>query len=328
MTDAVVVGLALTAALCFGAQTLLVERGLSRTAESNPDSNSNPGAALAAAAVSLAGSVAVLWALVGLRGGGSPASALPPRPAALLPFVVAGIADPALTRLCYFEGIDRVGPSVASAVTAGSPAVAALIAVLALGASLSVPEALGVACVVAGVAWLQLGAGGGADEGDESEFGRSTDDLIGRELADARPRDAVLPVAAAVFIGAASVVVEAGLRGFSDALVATAVTQSTALAVLLPVAVWSANARRLAARTPLPALLTFVAAGLVVGVGWYAMFLALGRGSVVAVLPLVSTYPLVVVAASYAAGRERPRSPALLLAVALVVAGAAAVQAA
>ena len=319
-----VVGLALTAALCFGAQTLLVERGLSRTARS--DSGSNPGAALAAAAVSLAGSTAVLWALVGLQRGVSPASVLSLRPVALLPFVVAGVADPALTRLCYFEGIDRVGPSVASAVTAGSPAVAALIAVLALGASLSVPEALGVACVVAGVAWLQLGAGGGADGGDGCDV--PTDDLIGRELADARPRDAALPVAAAVFIGTASVVVEAGLRGFSDALVATAVTQSAALAALLPVAVQSANARRLAARAPQSALFAFVAAGLVVGVGWYAMFLALGRGSVVTVLPLVSTYPLVVVAASYAAARERPRSPALLLAVALVVAGAAAVQAA
>ena len=41
-----VVGLALTAALCFGAQTLLVECGLSPATRSN--SGSNLGAALAA----------------------------------------------------------------------------------------------------------------------------------------------------------------------------------------------------------------------------------------------------------------------------------------
>lgn len=305
-----VVGLALTAAVCFGAQTLLVRRGLDPSAV-----RSESDAALAAATVSLVGSVAVLWGLVGLRGG-----PLPPWSAALVPFVVVGVADPALTRLCYFEGIGRVGPSAASAVTAGSPAVAALIAVVALGATLTGVEAVGIACVVAGVAWLQSGAG--TDAGSAG-----ADDLIGRELAAARPRDVAFPVVAAVLIAAASVVVEAGLRTFSDALVATAVTQSAALLTLLPSFAGSASARRVARRAPPAARLAFALAGLVVAVGWYATFLALGRGSVVTVLPLVSTYPLVVVAVSYAAAGERPRSPTLLGAVTLVVVGAAAVQA-
>lgn len=54
-----VVGFALTAALCFGARTLLVERGLS-CAAAGADSDANSGAALlAAVALVVAGAAAV-----------------------------------------------------------------------------------------------------------------------------------------------------------------------------------------------------------------------------------------------------------------------------
>ncbi|WP_101294769.1 DMT family transporter [Halegenticoccus soli] len=296
--------LALVASACFGVQTLLVERGLDR----------GDTTALGAAAVTLVGSVSFLWAVVFVRRG------VPAAPLALVaPFLLAGVADPALTRLFYYEGIDRVGPTVASAITAGSPAVAAVIAVPVLGEAFGVGEAVGLALVVGGIAVLQVVRP--SNDGVEA-------DAIRRELADASPRDSLYPVVATALLAAAFVVVKIGLGEYPDALSATALTQTAALATLAPIAAGSTRTRRgLRAVHPRTVGL-FLPAGVVVAVGWYAMFAALRVGSVVTVLPLVSTYPLVVAAAAYAAARQLPRSPVLLGAVVAIVAGTASVQAA
>ncbi|MUV56328.1 DMT family transporter [Halogeometricum sp. CBA1124] len=195
------VALALLSSVGFGFQTLFVRHGLSRDDDSTP---------LTAATVTLVTSCTLLAAILFVRRGVPTVPALP----SLLPFLVAGVLDPGVSRLLYFEGIDRVGPSVAAALTASSPAVA----------------------------------------------------------------------------------------------------------TILPLALGSGRVRRYAGTTSTEALASFAAAGVFVGTAWYAMFLALDLGSVVTVLPVVSTYPLVVVAASYALAGEWPRSPALLAAVFAIVA--------
>ena len=121
-----------------------------------------------------------------------------------------------------------------------------------------------------------------------------------------------------------------GFRAYPNALVATATAQTAALLVLLPAALarWTRRSRR--GRHPVVgtphAVLVAIAAGIVLAVGWFAMFLALQMGTVVTVLPIVSTYPLVVAIGSALVERELPRSPLLLLAVVAIVAGAALVQ--
>lgn len=302
------VALALAASVCFGAQTLFVRRGLSQDTESTP---------LAAAIVTLSTSFAVLSVVLLARRG------IPDLPvlALLAPFVAAGVLDPGVSRLLFYEGIDRIGPSVTAAVTAGSPAVATLIAVVFLGERVTPVKVVGVGLVVVGVAIIQLRRPN--PEGSDAEVEL---DAVREELLDASPRNLAFPVAAAVCIAVSFVVVKVGLGGAVDTLVGTTVAQFAAVLALIPLALGSGRARAYTRHASAAALRSFVAAGLLVGVAWYAMFLALDLGSVVTVLPIVSTYPLVVVAASYALAGQRPRSPVLLAAVVGIVLGAAAVQ--
>lgn len=303
------VALAVASSVCFGLQTLLVRHGLSRDDESTP---------LAAAVLTLATSSALLAVVLAVRRG------VPTLPAVgfLLPFVAAGVLDPGISRLLYFEGIDRVGPSVAAAVTAGSPVVATFVAVPLLGERVTPPKAVGVGLVVVGVATIQLRrppSGGSASVGDL--------DAVRRELVDASPRDLSFPLAAAATIGVSFVAVKIGLDGPVGTLFGTTVAQFAAIATLVPLALGSEPARTYASTASREGTASFLLGGVAVGAAWYAMFLALDAGSVVTVLPVVSTYPLVVVAASYAVARERPKSPVLLAAMLAIVVGAAAVQA-
>lgn len=217
----------------------------------------------------------------------------------------AGHGDPALTRFCYYEGISRVGPTLSSAVTAGSPAVAA---------------------VVAGVAWLQFASESSVAPGTDAESADGELDLLQRELHRSERWDLGYPLAAMVLIGLAGVLVDVGLGGYEDAVTATALTQSAALgAVVLALAV-RPDLRRQATVTDRRILAIHVAAGGVLAAGWLAMFAAFQAGRVVTVLPLVSTYPLFVVVLSALAARELPRTPQVLAAMSAIVAGAALVQ--
>ncbi|SFG84568.1 Uncharacterized membrane protein [Halopelagius inordinatus] len=302
------VTLALVSSVCFGLQTLFVRHGLSRDEESTP---------LAAAVLTLATSSVLLTVVLAVQRG------VPTLPAValLLPFVVAGVLDPGISRLLYFEGIDRVGPSVAAAVTAGSPVVATFVAVPFLGERVTPLKAVGVGLVVVGVATIQLRRppSGGSESAGEL-------DAVRRELVGTSPRDLSFPLAAAATIGVSFVVVKFGLNGPVGTLFGTTVAQFAAIATLIPLALWSEPARDYARTASREGAASFLLGGVAVATAWYAMFLALDAGSVVTVLPVVSTYPLVVVAASYALARERPKSPVLLAAVLGIVVGAAAVQ--
>jgi DME family drug/metabolite transporter len=311
------VRLALVASLCFGFQTLAVEHGLSQEDDST---------ILAAATLTLATSTAVLWTVVGVQRGVPTVPTL----AVLVPFVVAGVADPGLSRLLFYEGIDRLGPAVAAGILAANPAIGALIAVPVLGEQFAAVEAVGVALVVAGVVGIQLarpstsdtdGVDGADDVDDIDDI-----DAVRRELAGATPRDLLVPGLGAVLLAASFVLVKVGFDAYSDTLVATTIAQTAALLLVAPVALRSRSARQYARRASPRAIGAFLFAGITVGTGWYAMFLALELGTVVTVLPLVSTYPLVVVVGTYAAARELPKSPTLLAAVLAIVLGAAAVQ--
>lgn len=303
--------LAVFAALCFGVQVLFVEYGMNRNARR---SSGRP--ALTAAFLTLATSVGVLWAFVVALRGGVPSVS----PVRLLPFVLAGVMDPASTRVLYYEGIARIGPSVPSAITAGSPAVAAIVAVPVLGESLGLPGGIGLAFVVTGIAGLQL------VRGDETADASEGQDPLLDELRGVSSRDLLYPVAAMVLIGVAFVVVKVGLRTVPDTLTATAATQSAALLSFLTLFVVSPTARGRALDTDRRALFALLAAGVVVALGWFSAFYALRLGTVTTVLPLVSTYPLVVVLLSSFLARDLPTSRRVLAAIALIVVGAGLLQ--
>lgn len=301
--------LAVTAALCFGAQTLLIQRGLDADRDAS---------ALGAAALTLVVSTLVLWGLVAARRG---VPALPPV-ALLALFALSGVADPGFARLFYFEGIDRMGPTVPAAITAVSPAVAAVLAVAALGSNLRFIEVVGLGLVVAGVAVLQVVR----PSSDVAGGATVRTGVIRRELVGASGRDFLFPLAATGCIAGSFVLAKVGLDAFPDTLTATAVTQTAALLLLLPISAGSGPARRYLRSPTRASVVAFLASGVVVAIGWYAMFLALEGGTVVAVLPVVSTYPLIVIAGTCLVERLLPRSLVLLGAVLAIVTGSIAVQ--
>ena len=301
-----VYALSLFAAVCVALQTIAVEVGLRRTEGSG---------AFTAALVSIVVSVAIFWAILVVRGFPTGVTV-----AGLLPFVVAGLLNPAAFRLLYFEGIDRVGARVAATVQATYPAIATLLAVGTLGETLSALTAGGVALIVVGGGILQFVRNASADDD------APTTDLIAAELADLDTRDLVYPVVATVILAVSYVIVKYGLDRMQTPVVATATGQTVALVAFLGILATSPRSRRQLSTVSRPAYIAFAGAGVAVAVFWLAQFFALEVGSVVTVIPLVSSAPLFVVAISYALARELPRSGRVVLAVLAIVGGVVLIQ--
>lgn len=299
--------LALFASVCMGGQALAVESGLRRARREADES-----AALAAVFVTIVVSVIIFWTLL-LARGTVPTLTIPK----LAPFVVAGILNPALLRLVYFEGIDRVGARISATVLAAYPAVAAMLAVGFLDESLGPALGGGIVCIIAGGALLQL----------TRRVGDDAEDLIVRELVSIRSRDVTFPVAATVLAAASYVLVRFGLTRFPDPIVATTAAQSAAFVVFLGIFAIFPTLRRQARVSNRGVGLAFIAAGVLIALFWLAQFYALRIGTVVTVVPLVSTFPLVVVGISYLGAGELPGSPRVIAGIALIIVGAVLVQA-
>lgn len=297
--------LALVAAGGFAVYTVVVEFGMSWTeGEASP--------ALAAAFYSTIVVAAAFWVLALQRGIPSGSLALE----RIWPFVVAGIVYPALFRFLYYEGIDRVGASITAAIMGGYPAVSVVLAVAILGDALGGISAGGIVLIIGGVVILQLT--------QETEDG-DIDDVVTEKLVGADPRDLLYPLAAMVFTGSAFVLIDFGLTDYPDPVLATAVTQTPALFIFTAwaVAAGAASGQLHLGRHVLGA---FVLAGAFNFVGWLANFFALQSGSVITVIPLLNTMPLLILGITYGIERDVPRSPRIIGAVVAIVAGATLVQ--
>lgn len=300
--------LALFAAVAFGCYTVIVERGM---ATATADSGESP--VFAAAFFSTVIAVAAFWVLAFARGIPDGALTLPK----VAPFVVAGVAYPALFRFTYYEGIDRVGASISAAIMGAYPAISALLAVLALNERVTLPGAAGIGLIVVGVALLQLQQQSGSTD---------LDDMLSERLAESDAADFLYPVSAMVLLGGSYVLIKFGLERFPDPVVATALTQTPALFVFGAWGLVSTEARG-QLRIRWLVVGAFVAAGAFNVMGWLGQFFALQAGTVITVIPLLNTFPLVVMAISYGIARQVPRSPRIVAAVLAIVAGATLVQA-
>ena len=299
---------AVFAAGSFAVYTLALERGMERA---RLDADVSP--TLGAAFVSTVVAFVIFWALALARG--IPFDELTVESVA--PFVVAGIVYPALFRVLFFEGIDRVGAGVTAAVAGSHPAVAAVFAVIALGEVVTPVGGLGIVLVVVGVVLLQLtqGAAGEAD----------LEDVLKTRLAAARPIDLLFPLAATVSVAAALVLIKWALDRFPDPVTATAITQLPAVLIF---AAWIFGGPRGSAqlRVGRPVLAAYGVSGVFVVGGWLGQFFALRLGEVVTVVPVLNAYPLIVVGITYALARQIPRSPRILAAIVAILLGATLVQ--
>ncbi|MBX0325095.1 DMT family transporter [Halomicroarcula sp. F13] len=299
--------LALLASVFAGLQAVSVEYGLS-----NGEYEDGRSPALAAAFLSILVSVVVFWTLLLVRGVSF--ASLTVESAA--PFVVAGLANPAVFRLLYFQSIDHIGARISAAIVSANPAVAAILAVPLFSEPLTVLSGVGLLCIVGGSVVLQV----------SSTAGESHDDLLVEELARVGLTDLVRPVAAMLLLGCSFVLVKVGLNGYGDTLVGTALGQTSALVAFGLLFGVSRTSRRQAGIRDRLALAAFTLAGVFVAGNWLAWFSALQLGTVVTVVPLSNVYPLVVVALSYAMVRRVPKSPRVLVGITAIVAGATLMQ--
>lgn len=298
--------LALLAAGGFACYTVTVEYGMARTeGEGSP--------VLGAVFVSTVVVTVAFWGFAAARGLPSAVT----DPGQVWPFVVAGVAYPAVFRFLYYEGIDRVGSSITAAVLGAYPVVSVLLAVAVLDEILGLFAAGGVALVVGGVVLLQV-TQGRADAAD-------ADDVVTGKLAAADTRDLLYPAAATFLTGGAFVLIDFGLAGFPDPVTATAVTQTPALVLFSG---WALVAGLGSGRLRLgrPVLGAFALAGGFNFLGWLTNFFALQSGSVITVVPLLNTTPLLVMVLTYGAERQVPRSTRLVAAVGAIVVGVTLVQ--
>jgi uncharacterized membrane protein len=290
-----------------GLQALTVEYGMSSGKFGNDRSP-----ALAAAVISIVVSVAVFWSLLAVRGVSLGSFTL----VQIAPFAVAGLGNPAAFRLLYFRSINRIGARVSAAIVCANPALAAILAVPLFGESFTIVTALGLLCIVLGAVVLQIAR---ADDD-------SPEDLLLEELSELHVTDLVAPLTAMVMLGLSFVLVKVGLNNLSNPLVGTAIGQTAALVAFLGLFGGSGTMRRQVGISDRIGLIAFTLAGVFVAGNWLAWFSALQIGTVVTVVPLANTYPLFIVAFSYLAVRQVPKSPRVIGGIIAIVAGATLMQ--
>ena len=275
--------LALCAALCFGLALVLTQFGLRHLSPRQ------------GAVVSISTTALLFWLLspltLDLAGWNG---------RALVIFLALGLLFPATVTLLTFEANRRMGPSVSGALGNLAPVFAVALAALALGEAPDLPQAVGIATIVIGVAALSVDR---------------------RWLDTSWPYWAAgLPIAAAAIRGLVQPVMKLGLQMWPSPFAAALAGYSVSALI---VAGALARSGAPAGAFKRPGIAWFAAVGLSNGSAVLAMYAALARGSVVVVAPLVATYPLVTLLLAAILWRDAPTTLLRVVGVALTVLGAA-----
>lgn len=285
----------------FRTQTVSVEYGLD-----NGDCPGDRSPALTAAFLSIVVSV-VFWALLVVRG--LPTERIPIRATLPSSSQACSILRPFVS--CTSRVVDRIGARISAAIISVNPAVATVLALSLFGEPFTLLTAAGLVSIIAGAAILQI-TGSSPD---------AENDLLVGKLASIELRDVSVPAAAMVLLGVSFVLVNYGLDGYSDPLLDTAVGQTSALVAFVVLFGVSKGSRRRAYVRDRTALAAFVIGGLFVAGNWLAWFSALQIGDVVTVVPLSNTYLLFIVAISYLAALQVPKSPRVIAGIVSIVLG-------
>jgi drug/metabolite transporter (DMT)-like permease len=214
-------------------------------------------------------------------------------------FALVGLFFPAAVTLLTYTGNQRMGPTITSAVSCTTPMFALSGAIVFLGESLTAGNVLGTAVIVLGM--LVLTWSGGAAR-------RSW------------PLWAItLPIAAAAIRALAQVLTKAGLALWSSPYAAGLIGYTVSATVIL-VAARAGGAPKITDRRAAP---WFVATGFLNGGSLFLMYVALAKGQVSTVSPIVATYPLFTLALSMLSLRHERITPRLAVGALLTVAGVA-----
>ena len=273
--------LALLSAVLFAIAALIVRRGMQGST------------AITATLVSIATNLVALWALA-VASGGIRLITWP----AVATLVAAGLFAPALARFTYYEAMNLIGVARASTISNTTPIFTALLAVPVLGEHVSLRLGAGTLLVVLGLALTIR-----PDEGAQTD----------------RPwAGALLALNTAVMASVSFMLRKLGLRMLPDAAVASALTVTGSLLVLLPYA--AARSRTQPLRAGRTALVLLIVSAVFTTGGFLSYFYALSLSEVVRVTPLSNTTPLFAMLL-LAVFRQETIRPATVVGALLTVAG-------
>jgi len=225
-------------------------------------------------------------------------------PQAIVAFTAAGLVGSMLGRAFYFGGISRAGASRAEAVKSSQSLHAALLAVVFVGETLTLPHLGAIGLIIAGLVLLAT---------------ESADDPLTGETIPLRAL--AYPLAGAFFFGLEPVLAKFGFVVGTPVLVGVSFKVAAATVGFLGYLWW---------RDELPSVSSvgsdlrwFAAAGLANTIFVVAYYTALSVASVNIVVPIVQTSPLLIVLISAVVLRRYEKVTLRLAAAAtIVVAGA------
>ncbi len=190
------------------------------------------------------------------------------RTPATIYFVLSGLIQPFLARLLHYIGLTRLGVARSGSLRGVSPLFAVVIAVTFLGERPNLFVYSGTLLTVAGV-WLILYRG---DGGGEWKF-----------------FDVIFPIGAAVVAAVSQNLRRKGLVLLPNPFVGGAITTTTSLTLYIISLLVTGKIRQVKPdRTALP---YFVTSAFVAASSQFLVFLALSRGEVSIMVPLINTTP-------------------------------------
>jgi drug/metabolite transporter (DMT)-like permease len=191
------------------------------------------------------------------------------RSPAMIYYLISGCMQPLFARALYYEGITRIGVARAGPLRGSEPLFASAIAVAVFHERPGWQVFCGTLLIV-GSLWL----------------------ISGKQAGDAKWRllDALFPISAAFISAVSQSLRKQALAIIPDPFVAVAVVTTVSLILLLGFVFATDRTRQL--RMEREGLLFFVCAALIAASAQVANFIALGRGPLSVIIPLLNTTPL------------------------------------
>jgi drug/metabolite transporter (DMT)-like permease len=188
---------------------------------------------------------------------------------AMIYYLISGCMQPLFARALFYQGITRIGVARAGPLRGIEPLFGTAIAVIFLGEQPGWPVFVGTVLIV-GSLWL----------------------ISGKQQGDTHWRliDAMFPISAALISAISQSLRKQALTIFPDPIVAVAMVTTVSLVLLLGFVFVTQRTPQL--RLERAAFLFFLCAALVAASAQVANFMALGRGQLSVIIPLLNTTPL------------------------------------
>ena len=184
-------------------------------------------------------------------------------------YVISGCIQPLLARALYYEGITRIGVARAGPLRGVEPFFAALAAITVFGEQPGLSVYLGTTLIV-GSLWL----------------------ISGKQEGDAKWRliDSLFPISAALISTISQTLRKKALAIIPDPFIAVAVVTTVSLILLLTFVFVTGRTAQI--RMERKSLGFFLVAALVAVTAQVLNFIALGRGELSVIIPLLNSTPL------------------------------------